>query len=176
MIISRSVAKTLAAPFFAAALVCLLSLPAPAQSQDQSQDQNQTTDESMVAHNEAPEQEMTEQEKLHLKMHTEFAEFARAWVDKLNGQPNFNPDGAQVSAGDNGFTVRYHQLQYRSAVVRESVTMPGNFSGLLRYWDVLLECSGTTENEAKAGGNCERVEGTAQAYCEIFQFKNGKWF
>ena len=129
----------------------------------------------MMAHNEAPE-EMTEQEKLHLKMHTEFAEFARNWVDKLNNQPTFSPEEGQVSASDEGFTVRYHQLQYRNAVVRESVAMPGNFSGLLRYWDVVVECSGATEAEAKAGAKCENVEGTAQAYCEIFQYKNGKWF
>ena len=165
----------------AAVLFCLLALPAMAQdpAQDPAQDASrnpasdaQSGDESMMAHNE----EMTEQEKLHLKMHTEFAEFARGWVDKLNRQPNFSPGSGEMGSDGDGVVLRYHQLQYRSAVVRESVTMPGNFSGLLRYWDVLVECRGADEAEAKSGAQCENVEGTAQAYCEIFQFKNGKWF
>lgn len=169
MNISQTVVRRFPASLLVLALVCLAASPSWAQ-------ESAPEDEALVAHNGASEQEMTEEEKLHLKMHTEFAEFARDWVDKLNRQPTFSPDNGNVSAGENGFTVRYHQLQYRSAVVRESVTMPGNFSGLLRYWDVLVECSGATESEAKNGGKCEKVEGTAQAYCEIFQFKNGKWF
>ncbi len=166
--------KALAGRLLTLAFLCLLALPALAQ-EAATDNAPQIGDESMVAHNEA-EQEMTEEEKLHLKMHTEFAEFARNWVDKLNNQPSFGPEGGQISTGDQGFTVRYHELQYRSAVVRESVSMPGNFSGLLRYWDVVMECSGATEKEAKTGARCEKVEGTAQAVCEIFQYRNGKWF
>ena len=122
-----------------------------------------------------PEPELTAKEKEQLRLHEEFASFAQSWVARLNADPVSGSSKVTTTRAGEGFVARFHKIEFRSSVVRESTSMPGNYSGLLRYWDVVYECSGATEAEARGKGQCQAVEGAAQAYCEIFQLKNGRW-
>ncbi|MGE4554193.1 MAG: hypothetical protein AB7D57_13865, partial [Desulfovibrionaceae bacterium] len=89
-----------------------------------------------------PPQELTPQEKEHLRLHESFAGFAQSWVARLNADPVAGSANVTVTREADHYVARFHKIEFRSSVVRESVSMPGNYSGLLRYWDVVYECSG----------------------------------
>lgn len=122
-----------------------------------------------------PAPEMTEQEKERARLHEDFASFAQEWVARLNADPVSGSSKITVSSAAEGYVARFHRIEFRSSVVRESVSMPGHYSGLLRYWDVVYECEGASEAEARSKTQCHPVDGAAQAYCEIFQLRNGRW-
>ncbi|MDD4730639.1 MAG: hypothetical protein PHX58_01760 [Desulfovibrio sp.] len=117
---------------------------------------------------------LQKKEEEQLRMHADFARFSDTWVARLNrshsnGYTNmrFIQDGDVVRA-------RYHRIEKRSSVVRESPSRPGQYCGILRYQDTLYECVGPSAEDC-AGGEFIPVSGTARAFSEIFQFKNGVW-
>lgn len=122
-----------------------------------------------------PAPEMTEQERERTRLSEKFAAFAQSWMARLNADPVSGSSNITVSPAAEGYVARFHKIEFRSSVVRESVSMPGQYSGLLRYWDVVYECEGASEFEARSKIQCHPVDGAAQAYCEIFQLCNGRW-
>lgn len=117
---------------------------------------------------------LQKKEEEKLRMHSDFARFSDTWVARLNrshsngyNKMRFIQDGDMVRA-------RYHRIEKRSSVVRESPSQPGHYCGILRYQDTVYEAVGTTKQECRAGEFIP-VAGTARAFSEIFQFKNGAW-
>ncbi|MBU1247866.1 MAG: hypothetical protein KKB70_04135 [Proteobacteria bacterium] len=109
-----------------------------------------------------------------LKLYSDFVRFSDSWMQRLNSS-NSEGRSKMVVVQENGkYKARYHLLEKKSSVVRESPTRPGQYTGILRYHDVVYEAEGDTETATK-NGPFSPVAGSAHAVSEIFQFMNGGW-
>lgn len=113
-------------------------------------------------------------EEEQLKMHADFSRFSDSWVARLNRSHSNGFNNILVTEDGGTYRARYHRIEKRSSVVRESPSHPGHYCGILRYQDTLYESVGKTREES-TGGEFVPVSGTARAFSEIFQFKNGTW-
>lgn len=113
-------------------------------------------------------------EEEQLKMHSDFSRFSDTWVARLNRSHSNGYNSMRVFEDGGLFRARYHRIEKRSSVVRESPSQPGHYCGILRYQDTEYESVGATREESTSG-EFVPVSGTARAFSEIFQFKNGAW-
>ncbi|MEF2145771.1 MAG: hypothetical protein V3573_10020 [Desulfovibrionaceae bacterium] len=113
-------------------------------------------------------------EEAQIKMASDFSRFSDTWVARLN-RSHSNGYGNMHVVQDGGvYRARYHRIEKRSSVVRESPSQPGHYCGILRYHDTLYESVGQTREESLAGEFIP-VSGTARAFSEIFQYSKGAW-
>ncbi len=109
-----------------------------------------------------------------LKLYSDFVRFSDSWVQRLNRTHSEGRSKMVVFQSNGVFRARYHLIEKKSSVVRESPSRPGNYCGILRYQDTVYEAVGNTE-AATRNGPFSAVVGTGRAYSEIFQFMNGAW-
>ncbi|MGE4505037.1 MAG: hypothetical protein AB7D51_06785 [Desulfovibrionaceae bacterium] len=108
------------------------------------------------------------------RLHTDFASFSDSWVVRLNNTHSEGKPHAKTIQEDGLVKTRYHLIEKKSSVVRESPSRPGHFCGILRYQDTVYECQGETEAACLESG-FQPVPGTAMGVSEIFQYMNGAW-
>lgn len=113
-------------------------------------------------------------EEEQLKMHSDFSRFSDSWVARLNRSHSNGFNNMNIIEDGGVFRARYHRIEKRSSVVRESPSQPGHYCGILRYQDTVYEAVGKSREEC-TGGEFVPVSGTGRAFSEIFQFKNGAW-
>jgi hypothetical protein len=113
-------------------------------------------------------------EEEQLKMHSDFSRFSDSWIARLNRSHSNGFNNMNIIEDGGVFRARYHRIEKRSSVVRESPSQPGHYCGILRYQDTVYEAVGKSREEC-TGGEFVPVSGTGRAFSEIFQFKNGAW-
>ncbi len=109
-----------------------------------------------------------------LMLYSDFLRFSDSWVQRLNSTHSEGRSRMVVFQVNGVFKARYHLIEKKSSVLRESPSRPGNYCGILRYLDTVYEAVGDTESITR-NGSFSPVLGTARAYSEIFQFMNGAW-
>lgn len=158
---------------FVAITALLLALP-PAVSAQQAQGGEVTVRQSASAQPAGSAAEEPVLSAEHERLHADFARFSEAWVQRLNNTHSQNRAHAKAVREGDGWVTRYHFIEKKSSVVRESPSRPGSFCGILRYQDTVLECQGDTETACQ-NGEFTPVPGSAMGVSEIFQYMKGAW-
>ena len=160
-------------PLFLLALVALILFPATSVLALDAEADQLTVTEPATPEPALSAEEAAKKER-ELKLYSDFTRFADAWVQRLN---DIHAEGrSKMTVAQNGdkFLARFHLIEKKSAVVRESPSRPGQYTGILRYQDTLYQAEGETEAETR-NGQFAPVPGTARAVSEIFQWMQGAW-
>ena len=160
----------LSAPFVLLFVLTILAAW-PATAADASAAGQVSVSEAAAAPASAEDQAKNERQ---LELYSDFLRFSDSWVRRLNNTHSEGRSNMVVVVENGKFKARYHLIEKKSSVVRESPSRPGQYCGILRYQDTVYEAEGDTE-DASRSGQFMPVAGTARAYSEIFQFMNGSW-
>lgn len=153
----------------AMSLMLVFSLALPAWAGDNAKQLTVSTTEAQPV----SAQDALKKEK-ELQLYSDFARFSDSWVQRLNAAHSEGRSKMVVVEEGGTFRARYHHIEKKSSVVRESPSRPGKYCGILRYQDTVYQAEGDSE-DASRNGEFEPVAGTARAYSEIFQFMSGTW-
>lgn len=156
----------------ATAFLFSLVVAFPAVAVDQS-DATLVVTEPQAGEKPMSKEEAAKKEK-ELKLYSDFVRFADSWVQRLNASHSEGRAHMVVVKDGDVFRARYHHIEKKSAVVRESPSRPGQYTGILRYQDTVYQAEGESE-AAIMNGTFSPVPGSAKAVSEIFQMMGGAW-
>lgn len=165
-------------PLFSIAVTAILltipfSLPANAAEETTGQVTVSTTDAAAPKEPALSPAEAAKKKK-ELKLYTNFASFSESLVHRLNAMHSEGRSNMIVVQDGEKFRARYHLIEKKSSVIRESPSRPGQYTGILRYQDTIYQAEGDTET-ASRNGDFSPVPDTAHAFSEIFQWMKGAW-
>lgn len=161
-------------PFAVIAIILVaLAVTLPAVAQDGG-DTLTVSDTQSAAEKPALSKEEAAKKEKELKLYSDFTLFSDSWVQRLNASHSEGRANMVIVQDGATFRARYHLIEKKSAVVRESPSRPGQYTGILRYQDTVYQCEADSEAASRAGDFLP-VPGSARAVSEIFQLMNGKW-